>query len=210
MKKLFKYDNFLNESNKDNIIIGIDIDGTINDFSVAYTNTYKKYFPGNDVFVADDWNWYKKMDYKGADVDKWFRDIKAETFQVAYPYPDAVNTINNIYAFAKNKGYTMNIVTNQPTPEARYAAILWLNEYGFKYDDITFVTTAKDKWKYADIMVDDADKVIGTKPIGKVAIKIEQLWNTSTDGDINIPNIKALTISVMEKAISKLVKKSVS
>jgi len=208
-ERVLNFKDFLNEANVNSVIIGIDIDGTISNFEEAYNKTYKKYFPNNEVYPADEWFWYKKMDYEGADVGKWFRNIKAETFENAQPYPGAVNTVNNIYDFAKNKGYTMNIVTNQPTQEARYAATFWLNDHGFKYDDITFVDDAKDKWKFADIMVDDAEQVLGSKPIGKVAIKIEQLWNTSIEGDINIPNIKALTISVMEKAISKLVKKSV-
>ena len=77
-----------------------------------------------------------------------------------------------------------------------------------KYDDIVFVSAAKDKWKHADIMVDDADKVLGNKPLSKVAIKIEQTWNTATTGDISIPNIKALSINIMKNAIEKLKNKT--
>jgi hypothetical protein len=55
-------------------------------------------------------------------------------------------------------------------------------------------------------MVDDADKVINSKPIDKVCIKIEQLWNEDCDGDFNIPNIKSLSIGVLTNAIEKLKK----
>ena len=150
-----------------------------------------------------DWFWYKKMNYNGEDPNKWFKNKKAETFDIAQPYPDAVNTINNIYDFIKSHGHTLNIVTNQTTSEAKDAAKKWLDHFGFRYDDIIFVNMAKEKWQHVDIMVDDADKVIGSKPLSKVSIRVEQLWN-SIEGDFNIPNIKGLTISVIKSAIDKL------
>lgn len=206
--RILKYQDFIIETFKNKVVIGIDIDGTINNFADAYNILYEKYFPGKKAGIVDDWFWYQKMDYDGADPNKWFKEKKAETFDISLPYPGAVNTINNIYDFVKSYGFTLNIVTNQVTQEARDKAKIWLDKYGFKYDDVVFVDAAKDKWKYADIMVDDADKVIGSKPLSKVAIKIEQLWNIATEGDFNIPNIKALTIDIMKNAIEKLQNKT--
>ena len=203
MKFLELYDTFTNK-----VTIGIGIDGTICNFSDAYNSLYKTYFPDKDTVLNDDWYWYQKMDYNGVKPGDWFRSKKAEVFDLAQPYPGAVNTINDLYDFIKTHGFTLNIVTCQQSKEAKDAARIWIDKYGFKYDDIVFVDAAKDKWKYADIMVDDADKVIGTKPVSKVCIKIVQLWNTSTDGDINIQNIKGLTIDVAQQAISKLKNKT--
>lgn len=199
MRHLQKFETFTNK-----VVIGIDIDGTINNFSDAYNNLYKTYFPDKEPAINDDWFWYQKMDYNGVKPGEWFRSKKAETFEMSQPYPDAVVTVNNIYDFIKTYGYILNIVTNQPTPESKEAAKKWLEKYGFKYDNIIFVDAAKDKWNHADIMVDDADKVIGTKPLSKICIKIDQPWNTKTEGDINIPSIKGLTIDVVKLAISKL------
>ena len=199
MKKLKTYETFTNK-----VVIGIDIDGTISNFAEAYNALFKKYFPDNETFIADDWYWFRRMNYNGENPDKWLKAKKAETFDLAVPFPGAVITINNIYDFIKTHGFTLNIVTNQVTPEAREAAKIWLDKYSFKYDDIIFVDSAKDKWKYADIMIDDAEKVIGNKPLSKVAIKIDQLWNTNVEGDINIPNIGSLTIDIMKQAIAKL------
>jgi len=199
MKYLKFYETFI-----DKVIIGIDIDGTISNFGEAYNTLYKTYFPDKEIHPVDEWFWYTKMDYDGEKAGDWFNNKKAETFDLAQPYPDAMNTIDNIYKFIKTYGFTLKIVTNQPNEESKTAAKIWLEKYKFKYDDIIFVDMARDKWKYADIMVDDAPKVIDTKPLSKVAIKIEQLWNTDNQGDINIPNIKSLTIDVMKQAIFKL------
>jgi hypothetical protein len=197
--KLKTYETFTNK-----VIIGIDVDGTISNFTEAYNTLFKRYFPDNEVFPADDWYWYRKMNYNGEDPDKWLKAKKAETFDLAVPFPGAVISINNVYDFIKTHGFTLNIVTNQITPESKESVKIWLDKYGFKYDDIIFVDAAKDKWKHADIMVDDADKVIGNKPLSKVAIKIVHPWNVNTEGDINIPNIGALTIDIMKQAIAKL------
>lgn len=209
--KILTYDEFIIETFKNDVVIGVDVDGTINNFSDAYIQTYKKYFPNEDVYPVDNWFWYLRMNYGGLtekEKQKWFKEKKAETFDISQPYPNAVNTINNIYDFVKNQGFKLNIVTNQVTQEARDKCKTWLDHFGFKYDNIIFVDAAKDKWKYADIMIDDADKVIGNKPLSKVCIKIEQLWNTATEGDFNIPNIKSLTINIVKNAIEKLKNKN--
>lgn len=200
----------LYETYTSKVTIGIDIDGTICNFSDAYNTTYEKYFPDKKAEINDDWYWYKKMDYNGEDPDKWFKAKKAEFFEIAQPYPGAVNTINNIYEFIKTYGFTLNIVTFQPTEESKEAAKKWIDKYGFKYDDIIFTKMAKEKWNYVDIMVDDAEKVVKSKPLSKVCVKIEQLWNTNCEGDFNIPNIKGLTIDLVKQAVGKLKNTNVS
>lgn len=199
MKTLKYYEEYLGK-----VTIGIDIDGTISNFGEAYNALYKKYFPDKEVHPVDEWFWYNKMDYNGEKPNDWFNAKKAEIFDIAQPYPDAIVTINNIYDFVKSQGNDLKIVTNQPTEDSKQAAKIWLEKYGFKYDDIVFVETTRDKWKFADIMVDDAPKVLDTKPLSKVSIKVEQLWNTESFGDFTIPNIKGLTISLVKEAIEKL------
>lgn len=199
-----KFKSFVNEAFSSKCTIGIDIDGTICNFSDAYNQLYKQYFPNKETVVNDNWYWYRSMDYDGQDPDKWFKEKKAEIFGIAQPYQDAVVTINNVYDFIKTHGHSLKIVTNQPTPESKEAAKKWLDKYGFKYDDLVFVEAAKDKWNNADVMVDDAEKVIGNKPLSKVAIKIQQLWNTNVEGDFNIQSIRNLTINLIQQAIANL------
>ena len=199
----------LYETFNNKVKIGIDIDGTICNFSEGYNNLYKQYFPDKEPAINDNWFWYQQMDYNGERPQDWFNKTKAEVFGIAQPYPDAVETINNIFdVIVKPRVFNLNIITYQPTEESKQAAKDWINKCGFKFDEIIFVKNAKDKWNYADIMVDDADKVIGSKPLSKVSIKIDQLWNTKTVGDFNLRNIKALSINIIEQAINKLQNKT--
>lgn len=199
MKHLKLFETFTNK-----VTIGIDIDGTICNFRDAYNLTYKKYFPEKEIDTSDDWNWYKKMDYDGEKPYLWFKSKKAEIFELAKPYQDAINSINNIYDFIKTYGYSLKIITVQPTEEAKESAKKWLQKYNFKYDDIVFAEKTTEKWKYADIIIDDAIDVINSKPLSKVSIKIEHKYNENVEGDINIQNIGSLTIDVMKSAFSKL------
>lgn len=204
MKYLKYYETFTNK-----VIIGVDIDGTINDFFNGFNLLYKKYFPEKEALTGEDeWYWYRKMDYDGVEPVKWFREHKSEIFDISQPYPDAVTTINNIYDFAKSYGFTFNIVTHQPTEDSKDAAEKWLQKCGFKYDGITFTNSSKEKWNFVDIMIDDAEKVLNSKPLSKISIKIVQPYNINTAADFTIQNIKGLTIDLVKQAIAKLKNKT--
>lgn len=203
-----KFKDFVNETFTNKLTIGIDIDGTINNFVEGYNNLYKKHFPDNEISSTDDWYWYKNMNYNGEDPKKWFDLKKSETFDLSQPYPNAVNIVNNIYDMLKSQGFNLNIVTYQPTNDSKDAAKKWLDRFGFKYDQLICVDSSKDKWKYVDILVDDSSDVIGSKPLSKVSIKIERPYNSDVDGDFNILNIENLNIDLMKKAISKVKNKT--
>jgi hypothetical protein len=173
------YETFTNKA-----VIGVDIDGTINNVNDVYNMLNKQYFPDGKI------------------------PRKVDVFDLSQPYSNAVVTMNNIYDFIKTYGFKLIYVTNQPSKESEIAAEAWLNRFGFKFDEIIFVKEAKEKWNYVDIMVDDSEKVIGTKPLSKVSIKVNQKWNENVNGDINISNIAGLTITVMKDAILKLKNKT--
>ena len=203
-----KFKDFVNETFTNKLTIGIDIDGTINNFVEGYNSLYKKYFPDDETTSTDDWYWYKNMNYNGEDPKKWFNSKKSETFDLSQPYPNAVNIVNNLYDMLKSHNFNLNIITYQPTNESKNAAKKWLDRFDFKYDQLICVDSSKDKWKYADILIDDAADVIGSKPLSKVSIKIEHPYNSDVDGDFNIPNIENLTINLMKNAISKVKNKT--
>ena len=204
MKHIKLFENF-----EDQIIrVGIDIDGTINNMVDAYNAMYQRYFPKNKVYKADKWDWYQQMEYDGSDAKKWFNAHKAEVFDTCQPYPGAVEAISKIYDYVKSIGHDLNIVTNQPTAEAKAAAIVWLNKNGFQYDDVIFADPSQDKWNHTDIMVDDGLKVLKYKPSNKVSIKILQLWNENLPSDFTIDGITELTPELVDDAIEDYINKN--
>lgn len=205
MKRIKIFENF-NESIT--VKIGIDIDGTINNMVDAYNAMYQKYFPNNKVYKAEIWDWYRQMDYDGEDAKKWFESHKAEVFDTCKPYSGAVDTISKIYDYVKSQGHDLYIVTNQPTPEAKTAAKIWLDENGFQYDKIFFADQSANKWEYADIMIDDGIKVLNAKPDNKISIKVSHPWNDKNNSDFLIHDIIELTVGLIKEAIEKFLEKN--
>lgn len=194
------------ESFNSKIIIGVDIDGTLYDFISSYNVLYKRYFPEKNINTDCTWDWYKKMDYNGVDPKKWMELKKSEIFQISKPYANTAVTLNNIYDFIKSYGYDLYFITLQPNEDSKLESKKWLDNFGFKYDDIIYVDISKDKWKFADILIDDSPLVLGSKPLNKISIKIEHDYNSEIDGDFNINNINNLNIDFIKKAISKIKK----
>lgn len=186
------------------IKFGVDVDGTMNNFGEGFNNLYKKYFPDKTPEPVDDWYWYRRMDYNGCDPDEWFDDHKHEICQISQPYQDAIETVNKAYNYIKSLGGDMIVVTFQPTEKSIEETKNWLDRFGVLRDDIVFSRSARQKWDHADIMIDDADKVIKNKPDSKVCIKIKQFWNETRETDFNLNDITGLTLQVVDQAIRLL------
>ena len=199
-----KYLKYIKEMNEIPIIWGIDIDGTINNFSEGYNTLYKMYFPDKEIIPVTDWYWYQKLDYNGEKPRKWFDAKKHEMLSISKPFPGAVEAIDKIYKYIKDNGMQLKIVSQQPNELSKVEAEKWLKKYGFIYDELIFAETSKSKWNNADIMVDDAEKVIIFAPENKVSIKVEQVWNEGVPSDLSIKDITKLTPVVVDTAIAKL------
>lgn len=187
-------------------ILGVDLDGVLNDYVYGFNTIYHKYFPDKRVIPPDeinDWYWYKKLDYNGQNPYHWVDAHRQEMWKVSIPYPGAVEKMKQIYEYTQNNGIMLRIVTCQPGPGSSEEALNWLRRNGIKYDDISFVPRSLDKWDQSDVQIDDAPHVISTKPDDKVSIKVEQLWNENVRGDFNIYDITFLTPKIIEKAFKK-------
>jgi len=201
IKKFEKY------SEIEELVLGIDLDGVLNDFTEGFNIVYRKYFPYNYYVPTkeiNDWTWYHGLDYNGEDPDKWFFDHKHEGWLVSEPYPGAIDTMKSIYRYTQNNGILLRIVSQQIGENAQRGAIDWMKKYGIKYDDIAFPKRSKEKWNNAHIMVDDSPHVLSYKPDDKVSIKVIQKWNRGIGADFQIRDITYLSPRLVEDAFEKL------
>lgn len=188
-------------------VLGVDLDGVLNNFTEGFNIIYKRYFPNSEIVPAediDDWNWYEKLNYDGQDPQVWFNEHKHETWYVSLPYPGAVDAMRNVYEYTQMEGIILRIVTMQPTEQAKKEAVKWLTKYGIKYDDIAFVNRSKEKWDNAQVQVDDSPGVLSAKPRDRVGIKVETKYNTMVDSDFSISDITLLTPDLLDIAFKKL------
>ena len=189
-------------------ILGVDLDGVLNNFTEGYNVVYKKHFPDYDIVPSekvDDWNWWIKYNYdEEKNKFKWFKDHKAETWHHSKPYPGAIESIKTIYQWTQKEGIILKIVTMQLKEDAEREAIKWLTKYGVEYDDISFAKRSSDKWDAADIMIDDGPSILECKPFDRVSIKVNQLYNIGIRADFNVDSMMDLTPYIVKKAFEKL------
>jgi 5'(3')-deoxyribonucleotidase len=188
-------------------ILGVDVDGVLNNFTDAFFIVYKKYFPNKKISpIVDDWFFYKNFDYDGRDPNDWFLEKKAETFEYSKPYPGAIENLSKLYDYVKSLGGSLYIVTNQPTPESKIKGEEWLKKYDAKYDKLIFAPE-KEKFNHCDILVDDSEHVLKYKPENKIGIKINHLYNKNVKSNFNVNMFYQISTSLISKAI-KLLKKA--
>jgi 5'(3')-deoxyribonucleotidase len=188
-------------------ILGIDLDGVLNNFTESYNIVYKKYFPEYPVIPYEkinDWNYFTKYNYDGYDPYKWFNEHKAEAWLISTPYKGAIETMKNVYKYTQNNGIILRIVTSQPSEESKKEAVKWLTKHEIKYDDISFVWRSKDKWNNADVMVDDSPKVLESKPDDKISIKVMFDYNEDVYADFEISSFNILDADLIETSFEKL------
>jgi uncharacterized HAD superfamily protein len=203
MLKTFEKFNHLNEK-----VLGIDLDGVLNDFAESFNCVYSKCFPGNKFIPSNqvsDWYWYHSLDYNGMDPYKWIDDHRYEMWKNSKPYVGAVETMREVYEYTQNNGILVRIVTCQPGKNAQQGAMDWIRKYKIPYDDISFVPRSLDKWDQSDVQVDDAPHVLDSKPMDKVSIRVIQRWNLGNEGDFNISDITLLSPQLVEEAFEKLI-----
>jgi hypothetical protein len=188
-------------------VLGVDLDGVLNNFVEAFNIIYQEHFPDKYVIPTsqiDHFDWYYKLDFDGADPGKWMIDHKYETWYVSKPYPGTLETMDMIYEYTQKEGIMLRIVTSQITEEAKDEAVKWITKYGIQYDDIVFTDRSADKWDHAHVLLDDSPNVIKSKPSDRVVIKMNQDWNIGVRADFNINSIREFTPYIVRKAFEKL------
>ena len=192
------------ERRHENIILGVDIDGVQNNFIDGFFDVYQKYFPDKE-FNRDvvEWDFHLDLDLDGADPDEYFVNTKAEVFQYSEPYSGVLETMEKIYGWCVDNNITMKIVTSQPTEDSKQGAIEWLAKYNIPYDDIVF-SRSSQKFEHCNILIDDSESVLNSKPENKVSIKVNRNWNKGVQSDFEVAELKEVTIQLLNESLDLL------
>jgi 5'(3')-deoxyribonucleotidase len=138
-----------------NKIIKIDCDGVLRDMLPAMCSIYNDYYDDNltpkDVTDYD----VKKVFNKCPDPNRFFfREHSDYIYLNSKPCKMAKEAVEML----REKGYTIAIVTDQPTFETQYYTLQWLKDNQIYYDTIVF--TKDKKMINGDITIDDNPNVL--------------------------------------------------
>lgn len=193
------------------IIIGLDVDGVIRDFHTGYNQAFIQHFPEHSnktIPKPDSWNCFFRYGWNEILAKKWNKevhninliDIEKESiywmmndaakliFEKSPIYPGTKNSVNLLKKFCEDNNFELTILSHQVGKGLGYT-VNWLSKHGIYLNSYKFVKTAEDKWNHCDIMIDDAPKVLLSKPSDKVSIKIEHLYNQDCDSTFSIEDL---------------------
>lgn len=158
--------------------IGVDIDNTINNFSVVAKKYLKEDY--NKTFSPTDYNLYSGLKlpeikkFEARHSDEFMNEVKpiAESSEILR---QLLNEKNQIYIItARNYSFAEE-------------TLKWLRRYNFMYTDIYFNSTTKVdvcKWKEVDFMIDDnPNNLISLNKAGIPFIVFNQPYNQDIYGE---------------------------
>jgi uncharacterized HAD superfamily protein len=172
------------------IILGIDIDGTLADTMELWLEFYREDY---NVVVS-------KEDIVVYNMSKIFPEITFEKmreyFEKAWKNWEKIKPVPNEEEIKKlnslDKKYRIEIVTSTWGEIGNIKK--WLEKYNIKYHALIFVKNPEEKPNYCDILVDDkASNIREMIDNKKDGILLEQPW--SMDKVFNKPNVKKIAKS---------------
>lgn len=154
----------------------VDLDDVLRDTTKKMVEIYNKSFRTKmtyeDVTEYNVNKAFPKVVKKFGDARKWFFETHAyEVFMESDAISESVDAIKKLQEYG-----TVHIVTKQYSPEDKVFAILWLDNFGVKYNSISFVET-KDIID-CDFFIDDfQDNFIGCGREGAVGVLLNAPYN---------------------------------
>jgi 5'(3')-deoxyribonucleotidase len=161
------------------LIIGIDCDGVLRNFSQSLVDVYAKYYPRDRVVPVEGQTEYPLHNYFpiGKDIYKFAFDTHAKDIYLkAYPYKGAYNFMRTLH-----KDNKVFIVTYQPNKAVEGFTKTWLEEQDIENDGILFIKRKQDT--PIDVLLDDCvenlESLVGTRI---TPVCMDRPWNQEWKG----------------------------
>ena len=106
-----------------------------------------------------------------------YEDYPFQIFGRAEQYKDAMETVNKIQAFGRDKGLYKTVLVSTCKQGAIPATFAFLSTHHCRVQNIHFVDSHEEKWDLCDVLIDDTPEAIHSKPADKELIKIDRPWN---------------------------------
>lgn len=158
------------------MIIGLDIDGVLRNFTKQLIKIYKEDFPSHTVLPIDTWFFENSFPIK-KDIYQYYKDNADRIFEHAERYENA-----DLFSKALcGSGHYVILVTSQPRGSEIYT-MRWVEKNNIAYNSIVF--TDKKSIVNADIFLDDSPiNIEELRENGKRCVVFDQQWNKEHGGE---------------------------
>ena len=185
------------ELKKNNMKIGISIDGVVRDFITKFELVYDKYFPVVEVAERDinTLNLLDHFEFSGGttELNKFmYVDAALEIFGHAGETKlNSVEHLNQLHNIIEDMGHTP-IVISRELNNSKPSTLFFLSKLSAKINNIIFVREYEKKWEHVDILITANPHILDIKPKGKISIKVINGYNKDNFADFTIVDLKEL------------------
>ena len=163
------------------LIIGIDVDGVLRDFSNSLRRVYHEVYPGHWYNASTAWELHEVFEIGQGIYDFcWRSEYTADIFGKAEHYEGALEMMDELSEVAN-----VTIVTSQPSVGARRATIEWLDRCELLgVSGGVFLEGTLKRWHLPlDCLLDDNEKNLeAAHRYGIRAVCMDRPWNQNWTG----------------------------
>jgi hypothetical protein len=116
-------------------------------------------------------------------------------------FQNAMSHFNRIQAYGLQNNLFETVLITDLKSTAISANYFFLHKTGCRARNIQVVKDNTDKWNYCDVLVDANPEAFQAKPEGKIAIKIERLYNQYDEADYTLKHLKDLNNDMLLKKL---------
>lgn len=159
------------------LVIGVDCDGVLRNFSQSLYDTYRKYNPSHWAIPPSEQNLYPLDSFYqiGKGIQKFaFQEHADEIYLKASPYKGAYHFMRRLH-----KDHKVLIVSYQPTPHIEDLTRKWLDNESIENDGIIFIKRKQDVPLY--ILLDDCTTNLESLTHTQ-GVTIDRPWNRDWKG----------------------------
>lgn len=164
-------------------------DGTaeISEFKASPTGVTEVDFTYNESAEVEPFDVMDLM-YNSASFEVFGRAIET--------HPGNIHKLKDI----EKKSKVQFVLLNKESPRSKCATLFFLSKTNFDFNEIKFPSKDKDFWNDVDALITDNPKILKCKPTDKIAIKVENQFNTGINSDFSIADLND------HKTLKKIIK----
>lgn len=116
-------------------------------------------------------------------------------------FQNAMSHFNRIQAYGLQNNLFETVLITDLKSTAISANFFFLHKTGCRARNVQIIKDNADKWNYCDVLVDANPEVFQVKPEGKIAIKIERLYNQYDEADYTLKHLRDLNNDILLKKL---------
>jgi len=191
------------------IIIGVDIDGVLRNWSKSFNRVYLDFYPQHKDLLEpiNTWNFYDSYKFERTTKKDFLKDNSKDILLNAPSFIGTKEKLDWLVEQSFSKDFIVKIITQQSSKANALYTFNWLKKHSFFHENFISVASNKDKWRYSNAMIDDSEEVLSLCSLNNTSIKVLKPYNKDCNTDFTVSEFVDLDENLLEAILEKTRKK---